>query len=547
MVLERTCQRICARYSAELIVPIDHPLYGAVLKTAMRRGQSVNGRILAWERVGAQRAAAECQVQAEEKEGTVGEFEGDTNRDRGDEDRTLRTNGHEPWQWYSKARSDDEAVAHREGDETDNEEAKPDEGQGNANSGKAKKNGGGAKTENEATAGASIDVAQVDKKDKPIDDHQRADRASRKKEQLSKESDSHYFVPGNDEYLIRSTWNPFVGRIFIQRPAGSGSELFAYHAAKPVVIRAWCCWSAEKAIDDLLAEVEMEVAKDAAQSVSIFLPRMSGMPGWQAPYSVPGRSMESVTMAGIQRSTLEREVSRFLKRERANRHGRPWRIGFLLHGPPGTGKTSVAIAIASQFNLPIYMFSLSDTALDDRGLAHMFGAIPKRSILLLEDFDKAGLTRQDYAADAGEKADGGAGQKAKGTSTKTNVTFSGVLNAIDGVIATQGRILIMTTNHVERLDPLLLRPGRIDHNIEMGFATPEMAANMFKLTFRTDKSVKHTALIDLANQFGKQIQQDQCSPASLQGYLQAHETASDAADPRNVTEFLENKPDETKY
>jgi chaperone BCS1 len=51
------------------------------------------------------------------------------------------------------------------------------------------------------------------------------------------------------------------------------------------------------------------------------------------------------------------------------------------------------------------------------------------------------------------------------------ITFSGLLNALDGVAAQEGKVLVMTTNHVERLDPALVRPGRIDIRCYFGLAS----------------------------------------------------------------------------
>lgn len=83
---------------------------------------------------------------------------------------------------------------------------------------------------------------------------------------------------------------------------------------------------------------------------------------------------------------------------------------------------------------------------DDR-LALLFATAPARCIILLEDVDSAFVNRQP--------ADGGGGN---------NLTFSGLLNALDGVTsAGEGRLIFMTTNHRERLDPALLRPGRVDY------------------------------------------------------------------------------------
>jgi len=67
---------------------------------------------------------------------------------------------------------------------------------------------------------------------------------------------------------------------------------------------------------------------------------------------------------------------------------------------------------------------------------------------------------------------------------KSQISFSGLLNAIDGVASHEGRILIMTTNHRERLDPALIRPGRVDVQIEFGFANKETIRRVFQELYK---------------------------------------------------------------
>jgi chaperone BCS1 len=64
-----------------------------------------------------------------------------------------------------------------------------------------------------------------------------------------------------------------------------------------------------------------------------------------------------------------------------------------------------------------------------------------------------------------------------------SVTFSGLLNALDGVRSQEGRILMMTTNHREKLDPALLRPGRADVHVELNYASVKQMKGLFKKFF----------------------------------------------------------------
>lgn len=128
--------------------------------------------------------------------------------------------------------------------------------------------------------------------------------------------------------------------------------------------------------------------------------------------------------------------------------GVPYRRGYLFSGPPGTGKSSLALALAGHFGRPLYALNLSSIG-NDSDLAETFADVPRDAVLLLEDIDdcKAALSRE--RRDDNQKR--GAGP-----------TLAGLLNAVDGVAAADGRLLILTSNHPERLDLALVRPGRID-------------------------------------------------------------------------------------
>lgn len=137
-------------------------------------------------------------------------------------------------------------------------------------------------------------------------------------------------------------------------------------------------------------------------------------------------------------------MKEFLNSEQWFAHrGIPFRRGYLLYGIPGTGKSTTVHALASELNLPIYILMLS-LNLDDSSLADMMRYLPSHCVLLLEDIDAAFKSRVDNSS---ERKD-----------NESSITLSGLLNAIDGLAAPEGRLLFATTNHVQKLDPALIRP-----------------------------------------------------------------------------------------
>lgn len=111
--------------------------------------------------------------------------------------------------------------------------------------------------------------------------------------------------------------------------------------------------------------------------------------------------------------------------------------------------------------------NLSDRSLSDDRLNHLMSVAPQQSIILLEDIDAAFVKRTD------EKEEG------RASGYMNRVTFSGLLNTLDGVASAEERIVFMTTNHLDRLDPALIRPGRVDVKQEIGLASKSQLQKMY--------------------------------------------------------------------
>lgn len=147
--------------------------------------------------------------------------------------------------------------------------------------------------------------------------------------------------------------------------------------------------------------------------------------------------------------------------------GIPYRRGYLLHGPPGCGKSSFITALAGELQLSICVLNLSERGLTDDRLNHLLALAPENTIILLEDVDSAFVSREDTP----EMKSAYAGLN--------RLTFSGLLNCLDGVASTEARIVFMTTNYPERLDPALIRPGRVDLKQYVGYCTSYQLESMF--------------------------------------------------------------------
>lgn len=187
------------------------------------------------------------------------------------------------------------------------------------------------------------------------------------------------------------------------------------------------------------------------------------------------------------------DLSAFLERQCWYvERGIPWQRKYLFHGVPGSGKTSLICALAGQFRMNLYILNLGSPYLTDDNLTTLFSRVPSRSFVLLEDIDAA------------------FNQREKSEDARNKLTFSGLLNALDGAGSRDGAVVFMTTNHLDRLDPALTRAGRADVWQEFGYANAEQANRMF-MAFYPDA--------DGADGFGDHVASLRWSMCDVQNYL----------------------------
>jgi len=205
------------------------------------------------------------------------------------------------------------------------------------------------------------------------------------------------------------------------------------------------------------------------------------------------RSMNSIVLDPGIKDVLVGDARDFLNNKSwyAER-GIPFRRGYLLYGAPGSGKTSMIHCMAGELGLDVYIISLSRAGLDDSSLSELVNALPERCIALMEDIDAAfthGVNRtEDAPPGAGATKPTTSGTPAVASTSK--LSLSGLLNALDGVGAQEGRILFATTNKYSALDAALCRPGRMDLHVEFKNASKYQARELFsRFYLPTDGSV----------------------------------------------------------
>ncbi|KAL4601395.1 hypothetical protein ACB092_11G269800 [Castanea dentata] len=187
-------------------------------------------------------------------------------------------------------------------------------------------------------------------------------------------------------------------------------------------------------------------------------------------------SFDTLAMDSKKKEEIINDLIKFSEgKEYYAKIGKAWKRGYLLYGPPGTGKSSMIAAMANYLNYDIYDLELT-TVKDNTELRRLLIETTSKSIIVIEDIDCSldltGQRKKKKEQEKDEEKDP-ASKMAIGEeeSSSSKVTLSGLLNFIDGLWSACGgeRIIVFTTNYVEKLDPALIRRGRMDMHIEMSY------------------------------------------------------------------------------
>lgn len=190
---------------------------------------------------------------------------------------------------------------------------------------------------------------------------------------------------------------------------------------------------------------------------------------WRQLAKLPKRKMDTIYLP--EKDKIYNDLKNFFSlEEEYKKLGIPWKRNYLLEGPPGTGKSSLIFALASSFDLDIHIINLGPKV-DDSVFMSAIAALPSKTILLLEDIDSLFVERK------------------ANDSNKSLVSFSGILNVLDGMARKNGLIIFLTTNFKENLDKALIRPSRVDFQMNFKNCEKEQIKQMY-LKFFPEKETK---------------------------------------------------------
>ncbi|KAI2636257.1 mitochondrial chaperone BCS1 [Hypomontagnella submonticulosa] len=339
------------------------------------------------------------------------------------------------------------------------------------------------------------------------------------------------------QYLphFETVWFWHEGNLFVARRSldsfNASMADSAYDGIGGEELTIGCLGRSTEPIKRLIQSCQ-EYADQQAQYFVIIYARDGYRMSWQPKSRKPIRRLETVHFDDRIKQELLTDIRKYLdpntKRLYQSR-SMPYRRGYLFYGPPGTGKSSLSTALAGEFGLDLYEVKVPSVA-TDQDLEQMFQEVPPQCIVLLEDVDAIWTKRESNNRDNQNEV-------------ASSCTLSGLLNVLDGVGSPEGRIVILTTNRPRRLDPALVRPGRVDMKIMLGNISQKSAEQMFLRMFTPDTvsltlappendstknrehcepQIDNAQLRRLASGFAAQIPDDTFTPSQLQGFFQLH-------------------------
>ncbi|ESO07531.1 hypothetical protein HELRODRAFT_75858 [Helobdella robusta] len=313
-----------------------------------------------------------------------------------------------------------------------------------------------------------------------------------------------FFVPGPGVHYIR------YSKSWIQVERNREKQMTDFQTGVPfesVILTTF--GKKQKLFEDILHNARQSALLMQEGKTIMYTPAASE---WR-PFGHPRkrRPLSSVVLDKKLAEYIECDIKDFLKNQSwYTERGIPYRRGYLLHGPPGCGKSSFITALAGELEFGICLLNLNQTGLSDDRLNHLLSVAPQQSIILLEDVDAAFASRDLTKENPGVYQGMG------------KLTFSGLLNALDGVASSEGRIIFMTTNYPERLDKALVRPGRVDVKLLIDYCSDYQLQQMF-LKFYPHCNIQQ------ANIFVQEIRQNEIgksiSPAQVQGHFMLYKSS----------------------
>ncbi|CAL8141446.1 unnamed protein product [Prunus armeniaca] len=259
-------------------------------------------------------------------------------------------------------------------------------------------------------------------------------------------------------------------------------------------------------------------------------------------------TFETLAMEPKEKQSIINDLLKFSKgKDYYKKIGKAWKRGYLLYGPPGTGKSTMISAMSNLMNYDVYDLELTSVK-DNTELRKLLIDITGKAIIVIEDIDcSLDLTGQrkkkkEKDEEDNEEKDPVKKKMEKEESQPSKVTLSGLLNFIDGIWSACGgeRLIVFTTNYVEKLDPALIRRGRMDKHIELSYCCYEA----FKVLARNYLDLESHELFETIERL---LGETNMTPADVAENLMPNSVTEDADSClKNLIEAIETAKEEAR-
>jgi hypothetical protein len=231
----------------------------------------------------------------------------------------------------------------------------------------------------------------------------------------------------------------------------------------------------EKVLDELADEIYATwVDPVPVNSFAIYTTNLlHGAFQWQSIGTRQHRKLDTIYINDDVKNTLVQELKEFYdSADFFDEFGVTWKRVHLFHGAPGTGKTSMVMALASMYGKNIAKLTITPQV-NSQHVETLFRTLPPNTVLLLEDADALFKERD----------------------AESGIDFSTLLNCMDGIATVRGLVVFMTTNHLDKLDAAFTRDGRVDSSTCFGLPTRD-EIKMALTKFAADFAHEHEAYLD---------------------------------------------------